>query len=105
MALWQPFEDGPHETVAYYQKRKIGLVMFKVDSEFQISNVRIANAEVADAPAALPNSSHNPPGPSRTKYFPSAFTNHPSISICRARAPSAFPPSWSQSKSRCCSAL
>ena len=31
------------ETVAYYRERKIGLVMFTVDSEFQIGNRRIPN--------------------------------------------------------------
>src|SRR5512143_1651940 len=37
------------ETVAYYRERKIGLVMFTVDSESQLGVRRIANEEVADA--------------------------------------------------------
>jgi uncharacterized protein len=37
------------ETIAYYRERKIGLVMFTVDSEFQIGARRIPNQEVADA--------------------------------------------------------
>ncbi len=37
------------ETVAYYRERKIGLVMFTVDSEHQIGARRIPNEEVADA--------------------------------------------------------
>lgn len=37
------------ETVAYYREQKIGLVMFTVDSEFQIGNRRIPNEEIADA--------------------------------------------------------
>ncbi|MEQ1649129.1 MAG: amidohydrolase family protein [Hyphomicrobiaceae bacterium] len=63
-AFWQPFEDAANkyfkagkrptiaETVAYYRERKIGLVMFTVDSEFQIGNKRIPNEEVAEAAAA-----------------------------------------------------
>jgi uncharacterized protein len=63
-AHWQPFEDAANkyfkagkrptipETVAYYRERKIGLVMFTVDSEFQIGNQRIPNEEVAEAAAA-----------------------------------------------------
>ena len=47
-AFWQPYEDAASkyfkagkrptiaETVAYYRERKIGLVMFTVDSEFEI---------------------------------------------------------------------
>ena len=37
------------ETIAYYRERKIGLVMFTVDSEFEIGARRIPNEEVADA--------------------------------------------------------
>src|SRR5262245_58673542 len=37
------------ETIAYYRERKIGLVMFTVDSEFQIGSRRIPNEEIADA--------------------------------------------------------
>jgi len=37
------------ETLAYYRERKIGLVMFTVDTEFQIGNRRIPNEEIADA--------------------------------------------------------
>ena len=63
-AHWQPFEDAANkyfkagkrptiaETVAYYRERKIGLVMFTVDSEFQIGNKRIPNEEVAEAAQA-----------------------------------------------------
>ena len=39
------------ETIAYYRERKIGLVMFTVDSESHIGNRRIANEEVAEAAA------------------------------------------------------
>ena len=58
---WKPFEAASSkyfkagkrptiaETVAYYRERKIGLVMFTVDSEFEIGNRRIPNEEVADA--------------------------------------------------------
>ena len=60
-AFWQPYEDAANiyfkagkrptiaETVAYYRERKIGLVMFTVDSEFEIGNHRIPNDEVAEA--------------------------------------------------------
>jgi predicted TIM-barrel fold metal-dependent hydrolase len=37
------------ETIAYYRERKIGLVMFTVDSESHIGNRRIPNEEVAEA--------------------------------------------------------
>jgi predicted TIM-barrel fold metal-dependent hydrolase len=59
--LWQPFEDAASvyfkagkrptidDTIAYYRERKIGLVMFTVDAEFQIGAVRISNEEIADA--------------------------------------------------------
>lgn len=62
--VWQAYEDAASayfkagkrptiaETVAYYRERKIGLVMFTVDSEFEIGNRRIPNQEVADAAAA-----------------------------------------------------
>jgi predicted TIM-barrel fold metal-dependent hydrolase len=58
---WQPFEAASAkyfkagkrptiaETVAYYRERKIGLVMFTVDSEHEIGARRIPNEEVADA--------------------------------------------------------
>jgi predicted TIM-barrel fold metal-dependent hydrolase len=58
---WQPFEAASAkyfkagkrptipETIAYYRERKIGLVMFTVDSEYQIGAKRIPNEEVADA--------------------------------------------------------
>ena len=39
------------ETVDYYRERKIGLVMFTVDTEFEIGRRRIPNEEVADAAA------------------------------------------------------
>ena len=37
------------ETVAYYRERKIGLVMFTVDSESQLGRRRIPNEEICDA--------------------------------------------------------
>src|ERR1700752_2491722 len=40
------------ETVAYYRERRIGLVMFAVDSEAEIGVRRIPNEEVAEAAAA-----------------------------------------------------
>jgi predicted TIM-barrel fold metal-dependent hydrolase len=39
------------ETVAYYRERKIGLVMFTVDSEAQLGRRRIPNEEICDAAA------------------------------------------------------
>jgi predicted TIM-barrel fold metal-dependent hydrolase len=59
--VWQRFEDAASkyfkagkrptitETVAYYRERKIGLVMFTVDSEFELGNRRIPNEEICDA--------------------------------------------------------
>jgi predicted TIM-barrel fold metal-dependent hydrolase len=40
------------ETIDYYRGRKIGLVMFSVDSEFEMGRRRIPNEEVAEAAAA-----------------------------------------------------
>jgi uncharacterized protein len=37
------------ETIAYYRERKIGLVMFTVDTEYEMGVRRIANEEVSDA--------------------------------------------------------
>ena len=37
------------ETIAYYRERKIGLVMFTVDSEAKLGRRRIPNEEVAEA--------------------------------------------------------
>ena len=63
-AFWLPFEQASAkyfksgrrptiaETIDYYRERKIGLVMFTVDSEFEIGNRRISNDEVAEAAAA-----------------------------------------------------
>ena len=63
-AFWLPFEEASakyfksgrrptiSETIVYYRERKIGLVMFTVDSEFEIGNRRIPNEEVAEAAAA-----------------------------------------------------
>ena len=60
-SYWEPYEQAASiyfkvdkrpsitETIAYYRERKIGLVMFTVDSEFQIGNRRIPNEEIADA--------------------------------------------------------
>lgn len=39
------------ETIAYYREKKIGLVMFTVDSESQIGRRRIPNEEIAEAAA------------------------------------------------------
>jgi predicted TIM-barrel fold metal-dependent hydrolase len=59
--VWQEYEDAASkyfkagkrptiaETVAYYRERKIGLVMFTVDSEHEMGNKRIPNEEVIDA--------------------------------------------------------
>jgi predicted TIM-barrel fold metal-dependent hydrolase len=59
--VWQEYEDAASkyfkagkrptiaETVAYYRERKIGLVMFTVDSEHELGNRRINNQEVIDA--------------------------------------------------------
>jgi predicted TIM-barrel fold metal-dependent hydrolase len=58
---WAPFEAASAkyfkagkrptiaETIAYYRERRIGLVMFTVDSEFELGARRIPNEEVADA--------------------------------------------------------
>jgi len=61
---WKPYEEASSkyfkagskrptikETVAYYRERKIGLVMFTVDSEAQLGVRRIPNEEVAEAAA------------------------------------------------------
>ncbi|MEY4750040.1 MAG: hypothetical protein RIQ60_2254, partial [Pseudomonadota bacterium] len=37
------------ETIAYYREKKIGLVMFTVDSEAQLGRRRIPNEEISDA--------------------------------------------------------
>ena len=59
--VWKEFEDAASkyfkagkrptiaETIAYYRERKIGLVMFTVDTEYELGNIRISNEEVADA--------------------------------------------------------
>lgn len=59
--VWAPFEAAAGqyfkigarptiaETIALYRKLKIGLVMFTVDTEFEIGNRRIPNEEIADA--------------------------------------------------------
>ena len=59
--VWQAYEDAASkyfkankrptiaETVAYYRERKIGLVMFTVDTEYELGVRRIANEEVSDA--------------------------------------------------------
>lgn len=60
-AFWLPYEEAAGkyfktgkrptiaETIRYYREKKIGLVMFTVDTEFEIGNRRIPNAEIADA--------------------------------------------------------
>ena len=40
------------ETIAYYRERKIGLVMFTVDSESEMGRRRIPNEEIAEAARA-----------------------------------------------------
>jgi hypothetical protein len=59
--VWKEYEDAASryfkagkrptiaETIAHYRAEKIGLVMFTVDSEFQIGNRRIANEEICEA--------------------------------------------------------
>ena len=59
--VWKEYEDAASkyfkagkrptiaETVAYYRERKIGLVMFTVDSEHELGSKRIPNEEVRDA--------------------------------------------------------
>ncbi|MDR5650892.1 hypothetical protein QKW61_015050, partial [Staphylococcus nepalensis] len=37
------------ETIAYYRERKIGLIMFTVDSESNLGRRRIPNEEIAQA--------------------------------------------------------
>src|SRR5690606_16664544 len=37
------------ETIAYYRERKLGLVMFTVDSEANVGRRRIPNEEIAEA--------------------------------------------------------
>jgi predicted TIM-barrel fold metal-dependent hydrolase len=63
-AFWEPYEAAASdyfkvgkrptisETITYYRDRKIGLIMFTVDSEFEIGARRISNDEVAEAAAA-----------------------------------------------------
>ena len=46
------------ETVAYYRERKIGLVMFTVDSESQLGRRRIPNEEIAQAAQTVIVSTH-----------------------------------------------
>jgi Amidohydrolase len=74
--LWQPYEAAANtyfkadkrptisETIGYYRERWIGLVMFTVDSEFEIGARRISNNEVAEAAAA----NAMPGGGLRLKY-------------------------------------
>ena len=59
--VWKEYEDAATkyfkagkrptiaETIAYYRERKIGLVMFTVDSEHELGTKRIPNEEVRDA--------------------------------------------------------
>src|SRR3977135_3991858 len=59
--VWKEYEDAAAsylqaanrptipETIAYYRERKIGLVMFTVDSEHELGSKRIPNEEVIDA--------------------------------------------------------
>lgn len=60
-AYWAPYDEAASryfkvgkrptiaETLKLYREWKIGLVMFTVDTEFQIGNRRIPNEEIADA--------------------------------------------------------
>ncbi len=60
-AFWEPYDAAASkyfkagkrptiaETIAYYRERKIGFIMFTVDSEFEIGNRRIPNDEIAEA--------------------------------------------------------
>lgn len=60
-AYWAPFDEAASkyfkvgkrptiaETLKLYREWKIGLVMFTVDTEFEIGNRRIPNEEIADA--------------------------------------------------------
>ncbi|WP_108663778.1 amidohydrolase family protein [Acuticoccus kandeliae] len=62
-AFWEPYEEAANryfksegrptiaDTIARYREKKIGLVMFCVDSEAEIGNRRISNDEVAQAAA------------------------------------------------------
>ena len=62
--VWQEYEDAASkyfkagkrptipETIAYYRERKIGLVMFTVDSEHEIGSRRIPNEEILEAAQA-----------------------------------------------------
>jgi uncharacterized protein len=64
----KPFEDAASQyfkagkrptiarTIAYYRERKIGLVMFPVDSEFETGVRRIRSDEVAEARSGIPTS-------------------------------------------------
>ena len=59
--VWKEYEDAASkyfkagkrptiaETVAYYRERKLGLVMFTVDTEFEMGNRRIPNEEILEA--------------------------------------------------------
>lgn len=59
--VWQEYEDAASkyfkagkrptipDTIAYYRERKIGLVMFTVDSEHEIGSRRIPNEEILEA--------------------------------------------------------
>jgi uncharacterized protein len=59
--FWTPYDEAAStyfkvgkrptiaETLAIYRERKIGLVMFTVDTEFEIGNRRIPNEEIAEA--------------------------------------------------------
>ncbi len=59
--VWKEYEDAASqyfkaskrptisEAIDYYRELKIGLVMFTVNSEFELGNRRIPNEEIADA--------------------------------------------------------
>jgi predicted TIM-barrel fold metal-dependent hydrolase len=62
--VWAPFDEAAStyfkvdkrptiaETLAHYRAQKIGLVMFTVDTEFEIGRRRVPNEEVMEAAAA-----------------------------------------------------
>ncbi|HLT89914.1 MAG TPA: amidohydrolase family protein [Woeseiaceae bacterium] len=59
--VWKKFEDAASkyfkagkrptipETIEYYRQRRIGFVMFTVDTEYEMGNKRIPNEEIVDA--------------------------------------------------------
>mgnify|MGYP000037034506 CR=1 FL=1 len=58
------------ETIAYYRERKLGLVMFTVDSESQLGRRRIPSLAMPQAMAPEDTSTGCRPGPAPTAAFP-----------------------------------